>query len=355
MTLDAPALSRFLHKHVKPVVSPWCEMLASLHVLDQPEHHSYKTDWARITLASWPADRIEQLRRLSGLTMNWLSPYGIQQAVAPLGLEEGIARLEALPDAEWLWTMLDRRLPLAEILVLMNTSGGLPEDLRQNSRDALPAGSAGLLRDTAGVRREMGTFLRWYQEHVFEQEWRVLEPWLMRETGAFMESFRRDPAAAVNSLHPRLTAKGDAIEAQKADLYRFPYTDIRQIVILPSAFMFPHLLIDFADGCLCLPMHAASGDAKRNTETPADLLATMKALADANRLQILRILRAQPHCTQQLSAKLQISEAAVSKHLALLAQARLVTPERRGAYVFYRLHAEQTEMTIVSLRQFLEQ
>jgi DNA-binding transcriptional ArsR family regulator len=80
-----------------------------------------------------------------------------------------------------------------------------------------------------------------------------------------------------------------------------------------------------------------------------------KALADPTRLRIVRLLHAQPHCTQQLAPALGISEAAVSKQLKLLTEAGCITAERSGSFVFYSLRMDETEMLMVYLRQFLEQ
>jgi DNA-binding transcriptional ArsR family regulator len=345
MSLTGHDLSHMLRKLVKPIVSPWCEMLTSLHVLDRPEHHSYRAGWARRILHTWPDEQRKELTVLGDMSFNWLTLHGLNTDGGPLGIEEGIKKLGGLPDVEWIWLMLNREFPLSHVWDLMNGSNSsFPPDKPSE-----------LWTNTLCIRSRLQIFLQWYHRAVFMQEWRMVEPWLIKETQSFMEAFRTNPAEALSGLHPRLFVKADAIEAQKATVYRFPYEGIRQIVISPSTFIYPHLLIDFTGGVLFLPMHVEPEDSGRDTAVPADFLGHMKAMADANRLQILRLLRAQPYCTQQLALKLQISEAAVSKHLSILLEARLVAPERRGAYVFYRLRPEQAEMTIVYLRQFLEQ
>lgn len=347
MPPDAADLSRFLRKTVKPMVSPWLEMLASLHVLDRPGHHSYRTAWAQQLLGSWSKERLNELSLYSQLSGDWLGLYELQSGEAPLSLHEGIHKLGALPDLEWTACMVNEGPSLSELWEIREGIKPAP--------DTWLAAQYEMILNPRPVREKLQDFLIWYCAEYFEREWRLVEPWLNQGVQHFMDAFRSNPQGVLNGLHPRLAVTPDAVEAQKAKLYRYTYTEIERITVRPSTFMHPHLLIGFRNGELSIPMHVQPEDAAKDTEVPADLLATMKAMADANRLHILRLLQGQSYCTQQLAVKLGISEPAVSKHLAILAESRLVATERRGAYVFYKLRSEQTEMVIVYLRQFLEQ
>jgi ArsR family transcriptional regulator len=70
----------------------------------------------------------------------------------------------------------------------------------------------------------------------------------------------------------------------------------------------------------------------------ADLL---KALADPHRLRIIATLaRAEDDvCVCDLNDDVDVSQPTVSHHLKLLKDAGLVTSERRGTWVYYRLPA----------------
>ena len=60
-------------------------------------------------------------------------------------------------------------------------------------------------------------------------------------------------------------------------------------------------------------------------------------LGDPNRLRILSILAKQELCVCDLAALLNMSESAVSHQLRTLRSLRLVSYEKRGRKVFYRL------------------
>lgn len=65
--------------------------------------------------------------------------------------------------------------------------------------------------------------------------------------------------------------------------------------------------------------------------------AVFAALADPTRREVLRHLAAGPVTQTELAGRLPVSRQAVAKHLATLAEAGLVVPERTGREVRYRL------------------
>lgn len=69
--------------------------------------------------------------------------------------------------------------------------------------------------------------------------------------------------------------------------------------------------------------------------SPLDLF---KVLSDQTRLHsLLLIKQEQELCVCELMAALQLSQPKISRHLALLREAELLTTEKRGQWVFYRL------------------
>ena len=88
----------------------------------------------------------------------------------------------------------------------------------------------------------------------------------------------------------------------------------------------------------CPPTRVAGGDR-------AGEAALFKALADPHRLTILATLsRAEDEvCVCDFTAGLPLEQPTVSHHLRLLRDAELVTCERRGTWVYYRLAAGACE------------
>jgi len=78
----------------------------------------------------------------------------------------------------------------------------------------------------------------------------------------------------------------------------------------------------------------------------AALAAAFKAVADPARLRLLSFIARQPDaeaCVCHLVEPLGLAQPTVSHHLKVLAEAGLVTRERRGTWMFYRLVPERVE------------
>jgi ArsR family transcriptional regulator len=79
------------------------------------------------------------------------------------------------------------------------------------------------------------------------------------------------------------------------------------------------------------------------SEAIGDLATRLKAIADPVRLRLLTYLLDQPDfesCTCVLAPVVKLSEPTVSHHLKKLEASGLLTKERRGMSVFYRVVPE---------------
>ncbi len=91
-----------------------------------------------------------------------------------------------------------------------------------------------------------------------------------------------------------------------------------------------------------------------------------KALADPTRLRLVRLLSTptpedesdecgggRALCVNAMAHRLGITQSAVSQHLRVLRQARLVKGERRGAFVHYSLDQDGTSRVKAILQETL--
>jgi ArsR family transcriptional regulator len=71
---------------------------------------------------------------------------------------------------------------------------------------------------------------------------------------------------------------------------------------------------------------------------------SLKAVADPTRLQILAMIAAsenQESCVCNLTEPLDLTQPTISHHLKKLAEAGLISGERRGTWVWYSLNRER--------------
>jgi ArsR family transcriptional regulator, arsenate/arsenite/antimonite-responsive transcriptional repressor len=87
----------------------------------------------------------------------------------------------------------------------------------------------------------------------------------------------------------------------------------------------------------------------------SDVERTVKALADATRLRILGLLGRGEVCVCHIHESLGLPQSKVSRHLAYLRRAGLVTARKEGLWVYYSLavHGSALDVVVTSVRQCL--
>ena len=70
---------------------------------------------------------------------------------------------------------------------------------------------------------------------------------------------------------------------------------------------------------------------------------TMKALADPTRREILNLLKSGRLAAGEITDRLPVSAAAISRHLSVLKEADLIRDTREGKYIYYDLNTSVLE------------
>jgi ArsR family transcriptional regulator, arsenate/arsenite/antimonite-responsive transcriptional repressor len=86
-----------------------------------------------------------------------------------------------------------------------------------------------------------------------------------------------------------------------------------------------------------------------------DVVTIAKALSDGNRVRIVAMPDGRELCVCQVIELLELAPSTVSKHLAILKQARLVDGRKDGRWMYYRLADEEApEAARAALRWTLQ-
>lgn len=78
-----------------------------------------------------------------------------------------------------------------------------------------------------------------------------------------------------------------------------------------------------------------------------------KSLADPKRLMIIHILRDNERSVNELSSELGLKQSNTSQHLAVLRKAGIVSPQRLGNVVYYRLAMPRIALACDLVRQVI--
>lgn len=74
-----------------------------------------------------------------------------------------------------------------------------------------------------------------------------------------------------------------------------------------------------------------------------EIVKVFKALADENRILILKLLRGGEKCACKLLEELQISQPTLSHHMKILCDSGIVTGRKEGKWMHYSICAEGAE------------
>ncbi len=80
--------------------------------------------------------------------------------------------------------------------------------------------------------------------------------------------------------------------------------------------------------------------------------AVFKALNDPTRREILQLLQERDLTAGEIAEKFKISWPSISHHLDLLKQAKLVTSEKEGQFVYYSLNTNVVDEIMKWFMQF---
>jgi len=89
-------------------------------------------------------------------------------------------------------------------------------------------------------------------------------------------------------------------------------------------------------------------------DDPKELARILKVLSVDTRVRIVCLLRGRVLCVNALAARLGVTQGAVSQHLRVMRDARLVIDEKRGLYVHYRLNEETLAAWQAAIDQLLD-
>lgn len=87
--------------------------------------------------------------------------------------------------------------------------------------------------------------------------------------------------------------------------------------------------------------------------TEKEIVKIYKALSVDSRLQILKLIKDKELCVNAITQQLSITQPAVSQHLSVLKEVRLVKSDRYGSIIHYSMNANRLEDFKKSVKRHL--
>lgn len=334
---------------VEFIYSPLFEMLSSLHVLTNPEHHMERLKWARELKAEMEQGLYDEIMYFGRNFHEWLTVMDFEthtEAFNDLSIITAIDSISEIGINDFVYTMLHEDVSMEDV----RSSIGGKHPLKLN----ITREQADIFIDPEGFKRRLISCLKEYYYLHFEKELRLIEPALIRVLKRHVEQYgSMGLYEYADNLHKRIEVSDGAFNFHKYTKISVPIKDLRNIIFKPSSFIDPHLLIG-TYGKDMLHLHIRVHLSETLQEVPLDLYNVMRAMGDETRLKILKVIYHKSSSTQSLSRELGLTEACISKHLKVLNEAEILYKERLGNYIYYRLNTMTLDRIPMDLYQYLD-
>ncbi|MEU4731960.1 helix-turn-helix domain-containing protein [Streptomyces sp. NPDC023588] len=339
--------------------SPLAELTAMLHVLAEPGHHPHLAGWAGDVWARLRPELAERLREAEFLWRSSQADFLIPARPRPT-LAEELDDVDRIDDETYVTAALVTTCGSSRF----HSAGPSPSpsspstpssapspltdprareralDLAQARGGRQEAFAERLLADPAAVRARVRRTLEQCAEAFFDAAWAGVAVQLATDLRLKNDLLRHQGVgAALASVSGAVTLApdGDCIVVDKLQ-DKSTAAHGTGVTFIPSVFGRPHLVAVHAPGWHPVVQYPVAEPSPSEPVPLETVTLRLEALAHPVRLRLLRTLARGPHTTGELAHTWELSPPEVSRHLAVLRRAGLLTARRHGRYVRHTLN-----------------
>jgi DNA-binding transcriptional ArsR family regulator len=323
-------------------VSPLAELCAVLHVIAEPGHHREQREWINSAVDRLPVELIHELRR-----MDYLFRTSRPDMFLPDRPRASIAAeldaIDRLSDEAWvssaLLTSSCGSIPLVDGAASPLSDAGVRQVVLDRARARGERAARFVetaLTDPPQVRHAVRALFEACDSEFFCEVWQRVKPHLARDARRKRDLFQTTPTLAEVSPWIGLSDDGSRLLVDKVQ-DGFATAVGTGVTFLPSVFGSPHLLVVYAPALPPVVQYPVPGVSPGLGPDSTQVQRRLHALDNPIRLRLARSLARSPRTTSELAELWNLSNAEVSRHLAVLKEAGLASAERQGRRVVYLL------------------
>ncbi|WP_371494791.1 DUF5937 family protein [Kitasatospora sp. NBC_00374] len=328
--------------------SPLAELTAMLHVLAEPAHHPDLHGWAAATTAAISPELAERLQEADFLWRSSRADF-LLPGRPGANLAQELDAVDRLDDEQYTSAALIATCGSSRLAI---RAAAPPADpvARERARElALARGprqaafAERLFSDPPAVRARVRRLLEDCDQAFFAEAWREVLPALATDARHKADLLaRHGPAEALAAISPAVSlqdtgARGQRIVVDKLQDNTASAVGHGGITFIPTAFGRPHLVAVYAHGLRPVMQYPVAEPGLPEPVSLALVQQRLEALAHPVRLRLARTMARGAHTTGELAAAWQLTAPEVSRHLAVLRRAGLLTTRRRGRYLLHQL------------------
>lgn len=327
------------------IYSVYHELICSVHVLADDTHHNARIKWSQEIKAIAKDDLVPSVY-YNEITNHWLNMLEFIKEESSwdmdvLKLLDNIIKLDLVKFCALLFSEIYSKETIERGLLNLSLAKEIVEEHQF------------FFLNAETHRKNIIDFLKSFYLKYFSGEIKQVEHIYLRKL-EHQYKITKDKSIYeyLSSLHPRIEITDDKINLHKYKLFEIYKKDLENILIFETSFIMPHLLVGVykKEFSLTFPLYLTTCT---ENFVPKDTLAIFKAIGDSTRMQIIKLLYEGPKSTQILSEKIGVTEAAVSKSLKLLYEAKIVSKERDGNYINYHLNVNMIDNLVYLLYEVI--
>ncbi|MFJ5827701.1 DUF5937 family protein [Streptomyces sp. NPDC093089] len=342
VTIDITGLPR---ERIVFCPSPLAELGAALHALAEPAHHARLHAWTTTTAAALKPELADRLHEADFMWRSTRSDI-LLPARPRETLTEELDDLDGVDDEIFVGSAL-------EISCSSQYPHGAPSPLvdeRMRRRVLDLAAARGprqaafverMLADPPGTRAWVRRLLEDCDEAFFGDTWRRVRVQLAADARHKTELMRHKGLAeavadASSAMVLEEDEQGSRIVVDKL-VHGRTSAEGSGVTFLPTAFGWPHLFALHAPGWQPVVQYPVPTRDLGGTASVEAVKRRLEAVAHPMRMRLCRSLARGAYTTSELADAYGITAPEVSRHLAVLRKADLLTTQRRGRYVLHQL------------------
>jgi DNA-binding transcriptional ArsR family regulator len=346
LTIDITALPE---DRLSFTPSPLAELVAMLHLLAEPGHHPTLHGWATATAGMLKPELADRL-----IEADFLWRYSRADFLLPARpaatLAEELDAVDRLDDERYVAVALLTSCGSARLSYRPAASPLIDQRARDRARELAAARgprqaafTERLLADPAAVRALVRRLLEDCDQAFFADAWRQLVPGLAADARHKADLLARHGLAeALAAVSSAVTLEEDGSGRRRIVVDKLQDNTVRAgesggATFIPTVFGRPHLVVVHARGWQPVLQYPVAEAGLAEPVSFTLVQQRLEALAHPVRLRLARTLARGPHSTGELAVAWNLSAPEVSRHLAVLRKAGLLTTRRRGRYVLYSL------------------
>lgn len=340
-------------------------MIASLHVMANPQHHPVTSAFVMRKYRSLPDDLREEIDYFARHYSEWSFISDVMMELAGkwyterLSFQESIRLMNEMPDEEFAYIFLGLSAFDYDIETLRkwmaDPDSMTDEELGIQKLFLTVEDAVACVRDVPAMKARVTRVLERYWDESFSTEWTDIE--------AYFESVLHDEEVKLQSvefldylkgLHPDLMIDAKEIVFHKDPDFSIAMEKVRRIIIALTVFNAPHLNGNIVRDTVFIMRNLNFHAVKLNEPIPPQVSGIMYAACDDTRMRIIKMLWNSDATTKEMADVLLLSPSTISTHLKVLKDADLVDTTKVKKFVYYQLKKQNLRALQANLIQYLD-